>query len=72
MSIYQLISCFDSAQNCYSCHHMHHQAYNDSLYHLGMLLLWRAHMDLQQTTQSAADYMLDLPISSVSPILNAE
>lgn len=29
-------------------------------------------MDLQQTTQSAADYMLDLPISSVSPILNAE
>ena len=31
---------------------MHHQAYNDSLYHLGMLLLWRAHMDLQQTTQS--------------------
>ena len=51
---------------------MHHQAYNDSLYHLGMLLLWRAHMDLQQTTQSAADYLLDLPISSVSPILNAE
>ena len=38
---------------------MRHQACNDSPYHLAMLLLWGAHMNLQQVTQSAwSSYVL--------------